>query len=267
MKNHFIFPYIGNKRQEVELVYEHVKDDIDNASVIVEPFCGSSAFSFYVWKYHDEKKEKKYILNDDCKHLIDLYKLMKSGEIVQFIENVNSTCFNDDGEFKLTREEYEDIVKGDDLTAYFVKHKIYNFRVGLYPIRDIIKKKKIDLKKYTDLLDFIQSPNVYITKEDACSVVEKYKDDVSAFLFLDPPYMNTCNRFYEYEATTNIYKDMSDKKPTYYKCKMCFVLEYMWIIKVVFKDWTFLTYDKTYGGFKKKKVIHSIITNTLRYLW
>ena len=37
MKNHFIFPYVGNKRLEVEAVYEHVKDDIDNASRGTKP--------------------------------------------------------------------------------------------------------------------------------------------------------------------------------------------------------------------------------------
>lgn len=261
MKNHFIFAYFGNKREEVEAVYEHVKDDIDNASVVVEPFCGSSAFSFYVWKYHDEKKEKKYILNDDCKHLIDLYKLMKSGEIVQFIENVNSICFNDDGEFKLSKEEYVDIVKGDDLTGYFVKNKIYNFRVGLYPQQGKRSVKKIDLKIYADLLDFIQSPNVSLTCGDGVDVIEKYKEDKTAFLFIDPPYMATSNKFYEYETTTNTYEYMVGKEPTYYKCKMCFVLEYMWMIKLIFKDWSLLTYDKKYNSFKKRKVIHSIITN------
>lgn len=46
MKNHFFIPYYGNKRQEVDKIYNEIKDDIDKYDIIVEPFCGSSAFSY-----------------------------------------------------------------------------------------------------------------------------------------------------------------------------------------------------------------------------
>ena len=29
-KNHFFIPYYGNKRQEVEKIYNEIKDDIEN---------------------------------------------------------------------------------------------------------------------------------------------------------------------------------------------------------------------------------------------
>ena len=48
MKNHFIFPYAGNKRQEVEKIHEYLKDKINGVETVVEPFCGSSAMSVYL---------------------------------------------------------------------------------------------------------------------------------------------------------------------------------------------------------------------------
>jgi site-specific DNA-adenine methylase len=44
MKNHFFYPYFGNKREEVEHIYN--LSDLNNIDTIVEPFCGSCAVSY-----------------------------------------------------------------------------------------------------------------------------------------------------------------------------------------------------------------------------
>ena len=49
MKNHFFFPYCGNKRQEVERLYKTVENKIDDIDILIEPYCGSCAFSYYVY--------------------------------------------------------------------------------------------------------------------------------------------------------------------------------------------------------------------------
>ena len=46
MRNHFIIPYIGNKREEVETIYNNIKNYIDDKKIIIEPFCGTSAVSY-----------------------------------------------------------------------------------------------------------------------------------------------------------------------------------------------------------------------------
>jgi len=51
-KNHFFIPYAGNKRSEVERIYESIKDKLDDIEYVVEPFCGTSAFSFYMSLKH-----------------------------------------------------------------------------------------------------------------------------------------------------------------------------------------------------------------------
>jgi len=44
MKNHFIFSYSGNKRDEVKGIYDLL--DLKNVETIIEPCCGTSAFSY-----------------------------------------------------------------------------------------------------------------------------------------------------------------------------------------------------------------------------
>ena len=73
MKNHFIFPYAGNKREEVERIYEKI--DLTNITTIIEPFCGTSAMSLYISLKNP--KIYKYILNDNNTFLTELYMILK----------------------------------------------------------------------------------------------------------------------------------------------------------------------------------------------
>ena len=111
MKNHFIFSYFGNKRSEVDIIYNIIKDTLNDIDTIVEPFCGSSAMSFYISTQHPKKF--KYILNDNNKILMDIYHLMKDPEKLKIvIENLNKINANI---FKLPtpekRKEQYDIIK------------------------------------------------------------------------------------------------------------------------------------------------------------
>ena len=75
MNNHFVFPYAGNKRQEVVKLHDYIVDKLDGIDTIIENFCGSSAMSYYIsTKY---PKRFKYILNDMNPRLIELYCLVK----------------------------------------------------------------------------------------------------------------------------------------------------------------------------------------------
>ena len=69
MKNHFLLPYSGNKRNEVENIYNTTKDiyKYEDIKTIVEPFCGSCAYSYYISTLYPKKY--KYILNDNDKFL------------------------------------------------------------------------------------------------------------------------------------------------------------------------------------------------------
>ncbi len=65
-KNHLFYQYSGNKRTEVERIVNFT--DLTNIDIIIEPFCGSYALSFYISTLHPNRF--KYILNDNDTHLI-----------------------------------------------------------------------------------------------------------------------------------------------------------------------------------------------------
>lgn len=198
MKNHFLFAYSGNKRCEVEQIADSI--DFTDKTTIIEPFCGTCAFSVYMsMKY---PKKFKYIINDNNKHLVELFKLVKDKKkFDKFIEDINNTCFNDD-KF-MTKEQYNEAISQDTLKAYYIAHKFYCIRSGLYPIA----RKGQRIKPECAFNDFIRSENVEVCHEDACKIMDKYIDDEKTVLFVDPPYMNSCNDFY-LSPDVNIYEYM-----------------------------------------------------------
>lgn len=111
MKNHFIIPYCGNKREEVEEVYKILLDNKllnDDITTIVEPYCGTSAISLYISLQNPKKY--KYILNDNCQELIELYHIMQDNDkLKEFINKVNNMCFNDD--VFMSKEVYNELIK------------------------------------------------------------------------------------------------------------------------------------------------------------
>ena len=104
MKNHFITPYFGNKREEVVKIYSMI--DMDKYDTIVEPFCGSSAISYYIWTKNKDRNIK-YILNDNNKNLIELYKIcMDEEKTIQFQNEVNELRVRTD-----SKEKYLEVKK------------------------------------------------------------------------------------------------------------------------------------------------------------
>jgi site-specific DNA-adenine methylase len=111
-KNHFFISYAGNKRNEFNLAYEQIKDRLENIEYIVEPFCGSSAFSYFLSLKHPKKF--KYILNDNCRQLIECYKIFQDDEKrEELIKQVNEMNVD------LTKEKYDAIVKIDETSNWF----------------------------------------------------------------------------------------------------------------------------------------------------
>lgn len=254
MKNHFFFSYCGNKREEVDRIYQQL--NLTNKNIFVEPFCGSCAMSFYLSTKHP--KQFKYIINDNNKFLIELFQLAKNkNKFDKFINSLNKKCFNKDGDF-IDKETYINIIKEDTLQGYFIKYKWYTIRFGLYPVR-----KMSPIKEDCQFVNFLRSEDVTILNDDAINICNKYIDDKQAILFLDPPYINSCNGFY-LSPNFNIYEYLFKIKDELIK-KESFILlclEDIWIIRLLFDNLKdhFIVYDKLYQ-MSKKKTSHIIIKN------
>lgn len=45
------------------------------------------------------------------------------------------------------------------------------------------------------------------------------------------------------------------------KCAFVLILESMWLIDILYRNWFVFIYDKKYNGYSKKQVKHLIISN------
>ena len=250
MKNHFFFSYWGNKRNEVETIHEALKGNFKNITTIVEPFCGSSAFSFYIASLYPGRF--KYILNDNNKYLIELYTIAQSPQKFEnLVERLRKLLHN------INKEKYLSIIKHDNLDGYIISNYIYAIRAGLFPNKG--KIKPIDGFINAPIIQFLRNENVKITNNDALHCYETYKTSKNNLIFLDPPYVMLNNDFYA-NATLNIYEYLHHHSIKKEKAFIVLVLEWSWIIQLLFKDCKISTYDKTYQT-TKKKTTHAIISN------
>ena len=262
-KNHFIFPYFGNKRTEVQHIdFIHDKDKMENITTIIEPYAGSSAFSYYVSLLYPNKY--KYVLNDNDENLIKLYKIMKDEKLInEFDKLINDIInkFNSYDNDKDRKQFYLSI--DDDYGKWFFYHKYYNIRYGLYPnISKINKIKKFSLKD-CDIYNFIKNEDVELLNDDAINIYEKYNNSNKNVIFLDPPYLNSCNLYYYYnDAKVNIFEYLYNNNIKNYNSKIILILENIWIIKLLFNEnYDKKEYDKKYNSKNSKLTKHIIISN------
>jgi site-specific DNA-adenine methylase len=254
MKNHFFMGYEGNKRQEVKQIYDEVKDNLENITTIVEPFCGSSAFSYYISTLHPKKFN--YILNDNNPMLIELYKIAsdddKLQELIYKLNDITKYIDND-------KERYKEIVKVNELPNWVYKYKVYNIRAGMFPINPNQLKKDFDFLKKTPIISFLKNENITFLNTDGIEVVKQYKDNIDVLIFLDPPYLASCNDFY-HNKNLNIYEYLYHNKITSHTSYIVLCLEDIWIIKLLFNGFIKSIYEKDYQV-TKKKTNHIIISN------
>jgi site-specific DNA-adenine methylase len=242
-----VFGYLGNKRNEVKDIVDEIVDDIDMdvMHTIVEPFCGSSAVSYYISTLYPQRF--MYHLNDINKQLIELYRVLMDGEKCDELEREINAILSDESFDKI---KYLETIRSGSLAGYFIKHKVYNIRVGLFPCNYVYKKITL-----TDapIVRFLRTENVVLTNDDATTIVEQYEKCKRAIMYLDPPYLQTCNEFY-IDATHvkfNIYEYLYYKK--YKKSNIYASLEDIWITKILFDRYqTACRYSKQYETSKKK---------------
>jgi len=255
MKNHFFIAYAGNKREEVNIIHDYIKPKLTpSITTIIEPFCGTSALSYYISTLYPKKY--KYLLNDNNKYLIELYKICKNNnKINKFIKNVLKLLD------KIDKDKYNEIIKKDTVEAWYIKHKIYCIRAGLFPNdgKEIPMIKSIHKFKECSIIKFIQNEDIEFKNIDAIDLIEQNNNEYS-LIFLDPPYLNSCNTLYKC-PTINIYEYLNKNKIHNMHATIILCLEDMWIIRLLFSENNFSdTYDKQYQ-MGKKKTNHIIITN------
>ena len=254
MKNHYFIPYAGNKRLECKAIYELIKDNIDDIEYIVEPFCGTSAFSYYISQLHPKKF--KYILNDNNKQLIELYNIFKDeNKTNELITRLNTYLPIKD------KEEYNKLCKLNTLDGYIISNKIYNIRPSLYPQGKKISEDIFNNMKKAPIVDFLRNEDITILNNDYNEVLNKYLNNTKALIFLDPPYIFTNNTWYS-NPSIKIYEWLCTEELNKYKSLLTVCVENNFFIKHIFKKYKQFTYEKLYQP-NKKKTEHIFIINKL----
>ena len=253
MKNHFLFGYPGNKRDEVATIFE--KLDFTNIDTIVEPFCGTSALSYYISTQHP--KRFKYVLNDINKMLFDLYNIVKDKNKLKEFEKV----INEKAQRIVDKPAYMNEIKNHktDIADWFISMKIYTLRQGLY--KNGYKYQYIDLF-ICPIVNFLQTENIEISNKEGVDVLKEHNKK-NCLIFIDPPYLLSCNEYYDDASSKsqNIYEYLYDNNIKKMKCKICLVVEKNWIISLLFqKIPNIIEYNKTYQ-MTKRTTTHLFIRN------
>jgi hypothetical protein len=244
---------MGNKRNELKLLLPIIEPQITTATIFVEPFCGSSTVSFNVFKKIN--KNIKFHINDLDHLRIKFYKNMTIEEERNKLYKLEKEILEKGSDF------YYTIVKGeDDYLKYIISKRIYQFRSGLYPTN-----KKIILHEITDNWKEFLNKSV-ITNEDYTDIFNKYKDNEHAFLYLDPPYLDSYNAGYGTYQNKTHDEDFKiiDNTEMYIKfldilkngkCKILFSINDCALTKYLYKDYIKETYNHRY------KLSHTNIKN------
>lgn len=256
MKNHFFFSYCGNKRNEVENIYNILKDKLDNAEYIVEPFAGSTALSYYIWLKNPEK-QFKYIINDNDELLIELYKIAQDETKFNKLFDDLKILF----ESIKNKDDYNKLKKEKSLINYIFLNRVFLIHPGLYPSDPKrVSIKLVDRFKNAPIVEFLRKADITFSSIDALEIYKNYKSMKNAFIFLDPPYLASGGNSLYNHPGLKIFEYLFDNKIKNEPSFIILCLENIWIIKLLFNDNKSITYDKLYQ-MTKKKTEHIIIHN------
>jgi site-specific DNA-adenine methylase len=252
--SHFVIPYTGNKYKEYQKHYKSYLN-FDGIKTVIEPFSGSCAMSFLIWK---ERKDLTFIINDISDMTYKIYELYRSMSPEEFKEKIDERCefLKDEATWKLERPKMT-----ENIFSYIVMNKFHNFRPGLYPTKCKTTWKYEWVKLQLEFYEFINSPNVIISNKDWIEVFDEHKDDSTVLFLFDPPYLESFNGYYEFkkQGTVNVYEFFGNHDELKFNSKIYFVLESNWIIKLLFKNHSFVyEYSKVYE-LSKKKTTHCLI--------
>lgn len=265
MASNFYFQYKGGKRCEVKYIDKYINEEfMKGIKTIVEPFCGSCAFSldYYIKKGYN----LNYHVNDIDEYLINfLHEVKKKGfkPFVQYLKQVNF----DEPDKDIRRKNINKFLESKSPYDYYV-YKMVNkpYYVG-ETNKEYIKNYKDGKFKKSD--QFFKNAN--LTSHDYKTIFEQYKDDSTALLFIDPPYFDSVNNLYDINKySKRLYgREIPDNTQMFIdilellkncKCKVVGITNSNAIMNYLYKPYIKETFGKLYQ-MTKKKTEHILFTN------
>ena len=245
-----IITRIGSKQNDIKF-FKHLLPL--NVATVVEPFAGSFAVikNFYTdinkYKFHINDLDK--VLYYAYEHFEDLINIVKEIRGIYYELCAENPKYIKELSFKpyVDKLDINEHLKHYIIDSYFIRGNICRIPKG----SNYNEEEKEILK------------HALITNDDFKQVMEKYHDDVDAFMFLDPPYLFSNNSTYIPQNVetdmTNIVVYICEFLKTC-KCKVMLIINKLSLLEYLFKDYIKGEYLRIYQ-MGKKKSYHLIITN------
>lgn len=251
---------MGSKRIDLQYFCDFLTFD-DKIKIIVEPFSGACAVSYYIY-WNSNGKKLNYHINDIDINLYNFLNYININGSKIMIEKYNISLET------MNKENYNKILteykNQYDPIKYFIIKKCTCRYIGLYRKT----KKPISIDKYKHNDEFINK--CVITNNDYKIIFDKYKDDENAFLFIDPPYFQSCNIWYTgYDDRTDTKNNIIDNTIMFIdiynmlrsaKCKILLIINKNAITEYIYKDFIKSEYIKQYQ-LTKNISVHLICSN------
>ena len=251
VKSITLFNRFGNKQNDIKYFKNKLPMD---CKIVIEPFGGTFAV---IRNIYMNDKYKKFV-NDNDKELYNLY--INANQYAEYCKTMNDIASKHLSEnkkhvnYKLFIDDV--ISKGLDKSIFYNEWKNAKIAMGCN-----IKYSKTN--DYTKALEDISK--ITFENDDYMEIINKYRKNKDAFLFLDPPYLFSDNSTYQQQKfdndptdiLINIYNILNDKTT---KAKIMFIINDLKILRWLFKDFIRGEYSKFYN-LSKRTETHLIICN------
>lgn len=264
----YFFTRDGNKLKELKY-FNSFLPAFNSFNVYVEPYAGSFGTLRGIHQ-HLQDNDIKIHINDMDRNMIEQWQWILTEDIkkVELVVDMFNTYFYS-GLYVSGNSEGKQIYNAvfNELKAEGIPDLILKEFRESCAFMGIIKgsKKMTDFLPVRELLK-----KCTITRMDAVALYEEYKNNPHAFLFLDPPYLDTSLKYYgDTHRREDLGGKMADNSIHYIKmlemletaqCKIMAVINKTYLTTYLFSRFIKHEYNKTYQR-TRTKTVHIVITN------
>ena len=230
-------------------------------TTIVEPFCGSCAFSFDIFQKYGNKYS--YVMNDTDPKLIEFFKEIKENTSKPFFDFV-SQYWNKP---ILTQELYKELVakKDEDVFHWFFYQRCYTIYRGKFYPESRDAQRSFTNERFSDRDKFVACCEFH--NKDYMDFMEPYTNRKDTLVFWDPPYFQSCNGYY-YDCKEKLTQDGFTKDYTVIWIDILRALQsstpcllvsnYTSILHHILKDFFTMKYGKTYASNSGSTILKTV---------
>ena len=248
--------YQGSKRRETHIIEEYQPKRFNK---VVDVFGGGGSVSlFYIQNYNNCQVH----YNDISPDLTLLFEVLKDHDKTKkVVDHMHKLKSSKEDFIKRQKELKEAYEKNQPSLINFLYCTSYGFSGNMFSGTVTMENGKP--RRVKDFSKFLKYPDVikdlHITKLDALDVIEQYKNDEYAFLYLDPPYLQkgTNNNAYRNMSVDLLNAIFSIIKNKDYKCRIMLHIDFSGWVYAEMKDYIKYYYPPTYNMRSTKSLKNS----------